>query len=183
VFNSVFSPGFVRESPVSVGLDRDAPYHRDGGIAVVLVASCELARRDPSHSNKTLTVHSNILALLGAKGNVKDLSFSRVTDRRLAPLFTRDPPPTTTNAPTGFVPFERQFENEPRDGRVVRVPEDDRTANQPGPPPGIPPAAPTLQELNFGALRHETAARSMTGLDRSAQRAKFSSFRLAAGFF
>jgi hypothetical protein len=148
VFNSVFSPGFVRESPVSVGLDRDAPYHRDGGIAVVLVASCELARRDPSHSNKTLTVHSNILALLGAKGNVKDLSFSRVTDRRLAPLFTRDPPPTTTNAPTGFVPFERQFENEPRDGRVVRVPEDDRTANQPGPPPGIPPPK------NFGALRN-----------------------------
>lgn len=60
---------------MSVGLDRDAPYHRDGGIAVVLVASCELARRDPSHSNKTLTVHSNILALLGAKGNVKDLDF------------------------------------------------------------------------------------------------------------
>ena len=57
VFNSVFSPGFVRESPVSVGLDRDAPYHRDGGmaVAVVLVASCKLARRDPSHSNKTLT--------------------------------------------------------------------------------------------------------------------------------
>ena len=180
MFNSVFSPGFVRESPVSVGLDRDAPYHRDGGIAVVLVASCELARRDPSHSNKTLTkVHANILALLGAKGNVKDLSFSRVTDRRLAPLFTRDPPPTTTNAPTGFVPFERQFENEPRDGRVVRVPEDDRTANQPGPPPGIPPAAPTLRTSG----RFETAARSMTGLDRSAQRAKFSSFRLAAGFF
>ena len=129
-------------------------------------------------------VHSNILALLGAKGNVKDLSFSRVTDRRLAPLFTRDPPPTTTNAPTGFVPFERQFENEPRDGRVVRVPEDDRTANQPGPPPGIPRPRRPCKNLTSG--RFETAARSMTGLvelDRSAQRAKFSSFRLAAGFF
>ena len=93
------------------------------------------------------------LPFWGRKGTSKIYHFL-VTDRRLAPLFTRDPPPTTTNAPTGFVPFERQFENEPRDGRVVRVPEDDRTANQPGPPPGIPPAAPTLQELNFGALRN-----------------------------
>ena len=135
---------------MSVGLDRDAPYHRDGGIAVVLVASCELARRDPSHSNKTLTkVHSNILALLGAKGNVKDLSFSRVTDRRLAPLFTRDPPPTTTNAPTGFVPFERQFENEPS-----------RREGPGGRPDGEPARTtswhpPTLQELRGASKQRQ----------------------------
>ena len=94
------------------------------------------------------------LPFWGRKGTSKIYHFlgSQTVDWRRCSLGIR--PRRTTNAPTGFVPFERQFENEPRDGRVVRVPEDDRTANQPGPPPGIPPAAPTLQELNFGALRN-----------------------------
>lgn len=107
---------------------------------------------------------------LGRKG-VKDLSVyhflgSQTVDWRRCSLGIR--PRRTTNAPTGFVPFERQFENEPRDGRVVRVPEDDRTANQPGPSPGIPRPRRPLQEFRGASGRIGTVERSMTGLDRSA---------------